>query len=114
LHEACGAAQQPTIGETHAPIFAHAYDRRATVTRCELNNAFALTRAFNEIWNGNRLSIDLVPARYGAHVRSAHRGWTEANDHYRTSSSCCAIYLRRTKRHIENGEQVLYAIPLDV
>jgi hypothetical protein len=57
-------------------------------------------------------SRDVSPIRYWR-ATFAHRGWPEANDHYRTSSFCWAMYLRLMKRHLETGEQVPYAIRLD-
>lgn len=43
-----------------------------------------------------------------------HRGWLEANVHYRTSSFCWAMYLRLLKRWVEAGEVVPYERRLEV
>jgi hypothetical protein len=43
-----------------------------------------------------------------------HRGWPDANDHYRTSCHCWAMYLRILRRHLEHGESVPYEKRLDV
>jgi hypothetical protein len=41
-------------------------------------------------------------------VHFHHRGWPLANEHYKTSSYCWAMYLRLLKRHVERGELVPY------
>ncbi len=48
----------------------------------------------------------MIHLRGSSRLRFAHRGWPEANDHYRTSSFFWAMYLRFMKRHLETGEQV--------
>lgn len=42
-----------------------------------------------------------------------HVGWPEANDHYRTSCYCWAMYLRLLKRYVELGETVACATQLE-
>jgi hypothetical protein len=43
-----------------------------------------------------------------------HSSWRHANDHYRTTSCCWAMYLRVLRRFLEHGERVPYADRLDV
>jgi len=55
-----------------------------------------------------------APSASGTQVRFSHRGWSEANDHYRTSCHCWALYLRILRRHLEHGEKVPHEQRLDV
>ena len=67
---------------------------------------------------GARYDLDFGPGyQWGAvvtKVRFYHRGWPEANSHYRISCHCWALYLRILRRHIEHGESVPYEKRLDV
>lgn len=47
-------------------------------------------------------------------VHFSHRGWRDANTHYRVSNCCWAMYLRILRRNIEHGETVPYEKRLDV
>jgi hypothetical protein len=47
-------------------------------------------------------------AGHAAQVRFHHLGWPEANEHYRISCFCWAMYLRIMKRNLEYGETVPY------
>ncbi len=47
-------------------------------------------------------------------VRFEHTGWPVANDHYRISNYCWAMYLRLLKRYVEAGEVVPYEKRLSV
>ena len=43
-----------------------------------------------------------------------HTGWPHANQHYRISCHCWAMYLRVLRRSLEHGETVPYEQRLDV
>jgi hypothetical protein len=58
--------------------------------------------------------MELTPTKEGTQVRFAHTGWPEANEHYRISCYCWAMYLRVLKRHLEFGERVPYEKRLEV
>jgi hypothetical protein len=47
-------------------------------------------------------------------VHFYHEGWPQANEHFKISSFCWAMYLRILKRNIEKGELVPYEKRLDV
>ena len=64
-------------------------------------------------WSGTTVGFDLEPSARGTQVRFAHRGWRDANEHYRVSSHCWAMYLRLLRRHLEEGEFVPYERRLD-
>jgi hypothetical protein len=43
-----------------------------------------------------------------------HNGWPKANQHWRISCYCWAMYLRVPRRNAERGESVPYEKRLDV
>ncbi|MBI3448600.1 MAG: hypothetical protein HY049_06775 [Acidobacteria bacterium] len=47
-------------------------------------------------------------------MRFHHTGWPTANEHWRVSCYCWAMYLRLMRRFIEHGETVPYEDRLDV
>jgi hypothetical protein len=64
-------------------------------------------------WLGTRVGLLLVAEPGVTHVRFHHTGWVEANEHYRISCHCWAMYLRLLRRYVEHGEVVSYADRLD-
>ncbi|MFQ5526345.1 MAG: SRPBCC domain-containing protein [Thermoanaerobaculia bacterium] len=94
--------------------FGPGYDWRAVVSRCVSGREFELelTRADDD-WVGSRVGFDLSETGGVTQVEFAHRGWPSANDHYRTSCFCWAMYLRLLKRYVETGEVVAYESRLD-
>jgi uncharacterized protein YndB with AHSA1/START domain len=71
-----------------------------------------LTRADAD-WIGTRVGFSLAPGRGVTQVAFRHTGWRDANDHFRSSSFCWAMYLRLLRRYLESGERVPYAKRLD-
>lgn len=59
-------------------------------------------------WHGTRVGFVLDAKDGVTQVRFAHTGSPEANDHYRGSCFCWALYLRLLKRYVEHGEVVPY------
>jgi uncharacterized protein YndB with AHSA1/START domain len=59
-------------------------------------------------WLGTRVSFFLEKRNGSTQVYFKHTGWTEANEHYKISCYCWAMYLRLIKRYIEYGEFVKY------
>lgn len=100
---------RPEVGATYELYFEPDYEWSATVTRCVPNAAFELrmTRADDD-WLGTTVGFELEPTPSGTRVRFSHRGWASANDHFRTSNHCWALYLRILRRHLEHGESVPY------
>jgi uncharacterized protein YndB with AHSA1/START domain len=107
-----GAAR---VGEVFELGFGPGYDWRAQVTRCEPGAVFELemTRADGD-WTGTRVGIELAERDGATWVRFRHTGWPEANEHYRVSCCCWAMYLRVLRRSLEHGESVPYEERLDV
>ena len=85
------------------------YDWLAVVSKYVPPTDFELemTRSSDD-WMGTRVGFQLNENEGITHVRFHHTGWPEANDHYRGSSFCWALYLRLLKRYVENGEVVPY------
>ena len=110
-----GSKGEPVVGTTYELDFGPEYQWRAVVTRSVPGEAFELrlTEADTD-WTGSTVSFDLSSSASGSHVRFAHRGWPEANGHYRTSCHCWAMYLRVLRRYLEFGETVPYDQRLDV
>ena len=100
---------QPAIGATYELDFGPKYLWRAVVTRSRPGEAFELrmTHADRD-WRDTLVGFDFLPSSSGTQVRFYHTGWPEANEHYRTSCHCWALYLRVLRRHLEFGETVPY------
>ena len=94
--------------------FGPAYDWRARVTKSIRNREFELefTRADAD-WLGTRVRFLLEPRDDGTWVQFAHTGWPTANEHYRISTHCWALYLRILRRWLEHDERVAYEQRLD-
>lgn len=64
-------------------------------------------------WRDTRVGFVLEEDAGVTRVRFHHCGWPQANEHYRVSCYCWAMYLRLLKRHVERGEVVPYEDRLD-
>lgn len=105
----------PSVGATYDLDFGPGYKWGAVVTKAEPGRAFELRMTNADAdWMDSRVGFDLEPSSLGTQVRFYHRGWPEANEHYRISCHCWAMYLRILRRHIENGESVPYDERLSV
>jgi uncharacterized protein YndB with AHSA1/START domain len=104
---------RPALGEEYVLWFGPQYDWRAQVTRCVAPSEFELqiTRA-DQDWNGTRVGIRL-DGQETTNVSFYHTGWPSANQHWRISCYCWAMYLRLLRRYLENGEFVAYEDRLD-
>ena len=100
---------EPAEGAEYQLWFGSEYDWRAVVSRCITPSEFELqlTRA-QEDWQGTRVGFVLEENDGVTQVRFHHSGWPEANDHYRGSCYCWAMYLRLLRRYVETGETVPY------
>jgi uncharacterized protein YndB with AHSA1/START domain len=106
---------EPREGAEYELWFGPEYDWRARVTRAVTDSEFELemTRADDD-WRGTRVGFHLTPREDGTWVRFHHTAWSGANEHYRISSHCWAMYLRLMRRFLEHGESVPYEHRLDV
>jgi uncharacterized protein YndB with AHSA1/START domain len=109
------SAGKPAEGEEYELWFGAQYDWRARVTHCIPDSEFELqmTRADAD-WMGTRVGFRLDPKNGNTWVRFYHTGWPTANEHYRISCHCWALYLRILRRYLEHGESVPYEQRLDV
>src|SRR4030095_1955997 len=105
----------PDAGAEYSLGFGPGYDWRAVVTRCIPDQGFELrlTRSDND-WLGSRIGFQLTENGDSTHVRFHHLDWPAANDHYRTSCFCWAMYLRLLRLYVEKGQVVAYENRLDV
>lgn len=96
-------------GNTYTLWFGPKYDWRAVVRTAVPNVeiAWEVTDA-DEDWQGTRLGFHLVDQEGSTKVQFYHTGWKEANEHFRRSSYCWALYLRHLKRFVERGDVVPY------
>jgi uncharacterized protein YndB with AHSA1/START domain len=103
------SAGTPTVGAEYELWFCPEYDWRAVVSRSVPDIEFELemTKADND-WMGTHLGFHLAEKDGVTLVRFHHAGWPAANDHYRVSCFCWAMYLRLLKRYVEFGEKVPY------
>jgi len=106
---------EPKEGNEYTLWFGPEYDWRAVVSRCVPQKEFELriTEADKD-WNETRVGFSMVEKNGVTQLRFHHRGWPEANEHYRVSCFCWAMYLRLLKRYVEFGEFVPYEKRLDV
>lgn len=105
----------PTSGAEYKLGFGPEHDWRAVVTYCIPGSEFELrlTKADAD-WQNSRVGFSLKPQGGNTSVKFHHLGWPEANEHYKISCFCWAMYLRLLKRYVETGETVPYEIRLDV
>ena len=108
------SAGEAREGAEYELNFGPDYDWRARVTRAIPNSEFELemTRADGD-WAHTRVGVRLEPRASGTWVQFRHTGWPAANEHYRISSHCWAMYLRVLRRNLEYGERVPYEQRLD-
>ena len=105
----------PTQGAEYELWFGPEHDWRARVTRCVPGSEFELTMTHSdEDWNGSKVGFRLETRGNSTWTTFRHTGWRAANDHFRTSSFCWAMYLRVLRRNVEHGEVVPYERRLDV
>jgi uncharacterized protein YndB with AHSA1/START domain len=109
------SAGEPAPGAEYELGFGPQYAWRARVTRSVPDREFELelTRADAD-WTGTRVGFSLERKDGATWLRFRHTGWREANEHYRVSCNCWAMYLRILRRNLEHGETVPYEARLDV
>jgi uncharacterized protein YndB with AHSA1/START domain len=109
------AAGTPRTGAVYELGFGPGYDWRARVTRCDPESDFELELVqADDDWTGTRVSFHLEARGETTWVQFRHTGWPSANEHYRISCNCWALYLRVLRRLLEHGETVPYDRRLDV
>lgn len=105
----------PKVGAEYELDFGPEYVWRAVVTRASPPEAFELRMiGADKDWLGTVVGFTLSPSKSGTWVEFRHTGWPEANEHFRTSAHCWALYLRILRRHLEFGETVPYDRRLEV
>lgn len=108
------ASGRPEEGAEYKLGFGPGFEWRARVIRCIPNEEFELelTEADGD-WQGTRMGFLLDENDGATQVRFHHTGWPVANEHYRVSCYCWAMYLRLLRRYVEHGEIVEYEVRLD-
>jgi uncharacterized protein YndB with AHSA1/START domain len=107
----------PTLGTEYTLYFGEGYDWSARVTECVPNEAFELQMGTSDTdWAGSRVAFRLAARNEGqaTWVQFSHTGWPGANEHFRISAHCWALYLRVLRRYLEHGERVPYDDRLNV
>lgn len=85
------------------------------VSHCVPGSEFELEIvSAQEDWLGTRVGFVLDEQDGVTQVYFQHLGWPAANEHYRVSNHCWAMYLRLLRRYLEHGEVVPYETRLDV
>ena len=108
------SAGHPELGTEYRLFFEPHYDWRAVVTMANPDRAFELRMAQSDPdWEGTCIGVRLEPQGTATMVRFYHTGWHEANEQFRVSSCCWAMYLRILRRWLEQGERVPYPERLD-
>jgi uncharacterized protein YndB with AHSA1/START domain len=105
----------PKVGAAYELWFGPEYDWRGEVTRCTPNLEFELrmTRADAD-WTGTYVGFHLEEQAGRTWLAFRHTGWPSANQHFRISNHCWAMYLRILRRRLEYGESVDYEQRLNV
>lgn len=108
------AAGEPVAGAEYELWFGEGYDWRAVVSRSvpDAEFEFRITSAPAD-WRETRVGFQLDEQADVTQLRFHHTGWPEANEHFRVSCYCWAMYLRLLKRYVEQGEVVPYEDRLD-
>ena len=108
------SAGQPLEAAEYALDYGPGFQWRARVTHCAPPGEFELelTSATDD-WLGTRVGFVLADRAGRTQVRFHHTGWPEANEHYRISCHCWALYLRLLRRHLDHGQTVPYEDRLD-
>lgn len=108
------AVGSPELGASYELGFGAGYDWRASVTNCAVPTHFELRMTIADAdWTGTTVGFVLRPVAGGTQVAFYHRGWPAANEHFRISCHCWALYLRLLRRYIETGEVVPYELRLE-
>ncbi len=107
-----GVAQPDEIYELD---FGPGYLWKGQVTRAAPGQVFEIEMTDSDSdWLATRIGFRLDAIKNGTQLHFRHTGWQEANQHYKTSCYCWAMYLRVLRRFIEFGEEVEYSERLDV
>lgn len=110
--ESSGQAKE---GAEYKLWFGPENDWRAAVSRCLPEKEFELEVVdAHEDWLYTRIGFLLIESNGVTQVRFHHTGSPVANEHYRVSCYCWAMYLRLLKRYVEFGEIAQYEKRLDV
>jgi len=105
----------PAINAEYKLGFGPGYDWSAIASQCTPNTEFELTlKEADDDWRGTRIGFHLRQADGVTDVSFHHLAWPVANEHYRISCYCWAMYLRLLKRYVEFGEVVPYEQRLEV
>lgn len=103
------------LGSPYLLHFGPGYNWRARVTKCVQARAFELTMGESHAdWMNTRVGFQLSEHNRTTTLEFSHLGWPAANEHYRVSVYCWAMYLRILTRQIEYGEAVPYEKRLSV
>jgi len=102
------ASGRPAEGQEYVLWFGSEYDWRAKVTRCVPDSEFELqVTSAGPDWVGTKVGFHLRGAE-STDVSFYHTGWPVANEHWRISCYCWAMYLRLLRRYLECGDLVPY------
>ena len=109
-----GCEGAPSVGASWRLDFGPGYVWTADVRVLDLNRAIEWEMLDADAdWRGTRVGIELEPSGTRTQLRFRHTGWRAANDHFRSTSFCWAMYLRVLKRFVELGEHTAYEVRLD-
>lgn len=103
------------IGAEFRLGFGPQFDWAARVTKLERPSVFQLEMVrSDDDWAQTRVRFELRADRDLTWLQFAHEGWKSANEHFRISAGCWAMYLRVLRRNLEHGETVPYEQRLEV
>ncbi len=109
------ATGKATVGAEFALGFGPEYAWRAVVTKARAPEVFELQLTSADAdWTGTLVGFELAAQESGSWLRFSHRNWPSANQHFRTSCHCWALYLRVLRRYLEAGEVIAYEDRLGV
>ena len=95
----------PKLGEEYNLFFGEPYDWYGEVNEYIKDTSFyiKMTKSDKD-WNPTTFGFDLEEKEEGTYLCFFHKGWDEANDHFKHSSFCWAMLLNGLKNYLEKGE----------
>lgn len=98
---------EPKIGGEYNLYFTEEYNWFAQVVEYRPQSQFHLKMTDANLgWETTSFGFDVEVIDKGSLVHFWHKGWQEANSHFKVSSFCWAMLLNGLKKYLEKGEIV--------
>lgn len=101
---------KPELGSEYIFEFSEEYKWKGKITK--LNPPFEIEYLITEAdqdWTGTRVGFILKETENGTKISFYHKDWKTANEHFRQTSFCWAMYLRILRKFVEEGFHIPYS-----